>query len=94
MKVCLLNSDAEQKKDGAQHGEHETNACFRSPAVACSLHSYSLLYSSKFKGMSQTACRIGWGVSVRGDELSITESQPTRSRAFSGNRTLRMMLIA
>jgi hypothetical protein len=52
MIVCLLDSDAEEEKDGAQDGEHETFACF--PVVAYSSHDSSILYSSELNGTSQS----------------------------------------
>jgi hypothetical protein len=94
MRVCLLESDAEEEKDSAEDGEYETYTGFRSPAVACSLHGYSLSYSSKFKRISQTPYMRWCGVSVRDDDISVTRvTADLLACLFCGCR-LSMILIA
>jgi hypothetical protein len=55
MKVCLLDSDAEEEKYGAQDGGHKMFVYFRCPIVACSSHDYRILYSSELNPISTPA---------------------------------------
>ena len=49
MKVGLLQSGAEEKKDDTEEGKHEAFARFRCPVLAYSSHDYSLIYSGEWK---------------------------------------------
>lgn len=46
MKVCLLNADADDKKDGADYGKQKVSAHIGRPILPHVWHRYQLLYAS------------------------------------------------